>query len=947
MKSFKRLITALLAIAMILTSVGIVAFADSSFSDIEDERVDEAVSRLVAYGIITGYDDDGDGVAESFKPNNQITRAEFAAIVTRMKGVADNLPKDSVTGFWDLDNDSSRAWARPYVKAAADMGIINGFEDGSFRAADPVTYEQAVKMLVCAIGYETVAKSEYNKAIAINPKATWSAGYIAAANKHGITRNVMTSQITLPANRGTVAILTSNSYDVPKLEEDEHGNLVKPENGSGAESEGNMITIAGYVTDTFYTGLDTDDTGLNEDEIIIDAEKKELDGKYTISRKLLETIDLDKYIGRKVTAYYDNLEGEITSIRLENMTSKIIEEQYIVSASSTQIKTEDEDERTSTENINGATFIVNGKYVEDYDFDGFENGTVEIFSALGKKIVVVSDYEVFVTLRLDKNNDKLFIKYDTYDNDDDDEEENYYQFPARNSDKPLIYVKASGSSSYKLTSYDSLSLSQYDIVNYLESPADSAGNPVRKMYVTKGSKSGKVTSSFSDGRMVELDNKIMYLTQQYYDFEGTSNDKKAPFAISDNYTYYVDCNGQIAAVNYNETTSGSAWAYGYIVDVYPRDKEIGILQTNGDVKYYTLKDKVKVDGKKEDTSDVYSILKEAAEEIDANANAETLSDTDGYAQPIKYSISGGEIEGLDTVISNSDSPVRGDDFTYDGQLGSSAGSTSTSKVTVDGVSYGVNSTTFVLYVPKDRSDEDSYAKMTASTAFAVTKNRYVEVFGVDDSSSNKLAKMVIVYGTNPTLNFIGNSPYLIVTGKGSSDENDTIKGYKNGSEKETTVVVSEDKFTTDLGTDEPLVSVSEIERGDIVRYITDSKGEAIAMEMVYDKSEGELSYTTKDDEAYISKTEGAGSDFVAIMGTITNKDTTDSKVTVETGTDKERIHRFNSNTKVFKLLTSGSVEISSMEEVYDGADGMDSSTVLLITTSVSTEATAQTIYIIE
>jgi len=163
MKSFKRIITMLLAIAMILTNVGLVAFAGYSFSDIDDANVDAAVSKLVAYGIITGYDDNGDGIAEVFKPNNQITRAEFAAIVTRMKGLDDSLPTEAVTGFGDLDNDPDRAWARPYVKAAVGAGIVNGFPDGTFRAADPVTYEQAVKMLICAAGYEPVARSEYNK----------------------------------------------------------------------------------------------------------------------------------------------------------------------------------------------------------------------------------------------------------------------------------------------------------------------------------------------------------------------------------------------------------------------------------------------------------------------------------------------------------------------------------------------------------------------------------------------------------------------------------------------------------------------------------------------------------------------------------------------------------------------------------------------------------------
>ena len=126
MKSLKRLITMILAVAVMLSSMGIVALAETSFSDIEDSKVAQAVDKLVGFGIITGYEDG------TFKPDNQITRAEFAAIVTRMKGVADNFGADAVTGFSDLDNDASRAWARPYVKAAVDLKIINGFEDGTF-----------------------------------------------------------------------------------------------------------------------------------------------------------------------------------------------------------------------------------------------------------------------------------------------------------------------------------------------------------------------------------------------------------------------------------------------------------------------------------------------------------------------------------------------------------------------------------------------------------------------------------------------------------------------------------------------------------------------------------------------------------------------------------------------------------------------------------------------
>ena len=958
MKSLKRLITLLLAVAMILTSVGIVAFADSSFSDITDSKVEEAVSKLVAYGIITGYDDDGDGVAESFKPDNQITRAEFAAIVTRMKGVADNLPQDSVTGFWDLDSDDSRAWARPYVKAAVGLGVVNGYPDGSFKAASPVTYAEAVKMLICAIGYETIATSEQNRIKVTKPDAEWYEGYISAAVKHGITKNAYMSQATEPANRGIVAVLTSNSVDAPALREDENGNLVKDEDGSGA-TESNMTTITGVITETFYTGLDSDDTNLNRNEIVIDATNNDFDGEYTLSRKVLETIELDNLIGRKVTAYYDNLETEITSLKVEKTSSTIIKEQNVVSASSTSIKTEDDNGKRNTENISGATFIVNGKYVEDYDFEDFKNGTIEIFTALGKKIVVVSSYEVFVVNSFDRNNEKIFLKYANYKGN------NYYPFPTRPSDKPQIYVASSGNTSYKLTSYDSLSLSPYDVINYLESPEGAEGDIIRKMYVTKGSKSGKVTAGLGDERMVEIDDKVMYITQQYHDFESTSNDKKAPFANSDSYTYYVDYCGQIAAVNYSETASSTSWSYGYIVYTDTRRNEIGILETNDSITYYELKDSVKIDGSKKKPDAVFEILSDAAEEINANATDSTLTDGEGYEQPIRYSVSGyassglKTIDAIDTILGDYEDPTTGDNFTYDGSLRKNeslenvATSTSTTKVTamasVEGeeekqpVSYSVNSSTYVFYVPKDRTEESSYQKMSASTAFAVSGNRYVEVFGVDPTSSNKLAKMVIVYGTNPTLNFTGGSPYLIVTNTGGKGDNATFTGYKNGAETETTIIVSEDKFTTEIG-DYNLVEVGDIEEGDIIRYITDNSDEAVAIELLYDCSEDAM-YDDEAGETDYIKVDNSSSKLMVIFGEIISKDTTDSNI--EINADSARTQKYGTNTKVFKLTSGGIVETSSMEEVYDGTEGMDASKVIVFVKSTSSAVAAQTIYIIE
>ena len=154
MKNSKTVLALLLAFVMMFSAFGVLAEdtaataettanteqtttsadASAAFSDVTpNSTVGEAVTKLVAYGIISGYPDG------TFKPDGEITRAEFAAVIARFNGTADSFGTDSVTGFADLDGDESRAWARPFVKAAVDSKIINGFDDGSFRAAEPVT----------------------------------------------------------------------------------------------------------------------------------------------------------------------------------------------------------------------------------------------------------------------------------------------------------------------------------------------------------------------------------------------------------------------------------------------------------------------------------------------------------------------------------------------------------------------------------------------------------------------------------------------------------------------------------------------------------------------------------------------------------------------------------------------------------------------------------------
>ena len=198
MKNLKKVLALVLAFSMMLS---VVAFA--SYNDVDaDADYAGAVELLSALDIIKG-DDLG-----NFNPDNTITRAEFAAIVCRAKGL-ENAAEGAkgATSFKDVAADH---WASGYINLATQNGIINGYGDGNFGPEDKVTYEQAVKMLVCALGFEPMAAN----------KGGFPTGYLVVANQYKITAGVKSS---VEAPRKTVAQLVYNALTTPMMDQTSYG----------------------------------------------------------------------------------------------------------------------------------------------------------------------------------------------------------------------------------------------------------------------------------------------------------------------------------------------------------------------------------------------------------------------------------------------------------------------------------------------------------------------------------------------------------------------------------------------------------------------------------------------------------------------------------------------------------------------------------------------------
>lgn len=142
---------------------------------------------LYAYdnGLMTGVS------ATEFAPNQTTTRGMIVSMLARLEGVT----SAESAGFTDVaDND----WYATAVNWAASEGIVNGFEDDTFRPNAPITREQMAAILYNYAdykGYDVSARadlSDYADAASIS---SWAEDVLAWANAEGLINGMTATTI--------------------------------------------------------------------------------------------------------------------------------------------------------------------------------------------------------------------------------------------------------------------------------------------------------------------------------------------------------------------------------------------------------------------------------------------------------------------------------------------------------------------------------------------------------------------------------------------------------------------------------------------------------------------------------------------------------------------------------------------------------------------------------
>lgn len=284
MRNLKKVIALVAVFAMLVSTV---AFAQV-FSDVAStDNYAEAIETLSTLGIITGDDENNDGVME-FRPNDTITRAEVTAIVSRIQGM--NNAAQTNTSFADVP---STHWASGYVAQAANQGIVNGYGDGNFGPEDNVKYQEMVKMLMETLGYRPFA----------DDNGGYPTGYLTAAQRYGVLDDVVGGGIDVEASRGMVAQMVYNAVDTPLMDMVTYGSngeytVYENRDGYGFKTlltrDLKMVKVSGKVVANSYT-----DTTTNTTDIDASASK-------TIKVKLDNSTNNYNYLGSYLYANSSN-----------------------------------------------------------------------------------------------------------------------------------------------------------------------------------------------------------------------------------------------------------------------------------------------------------------------------------------------------------------------------------------------------------------------------------------------------------------------------------------------------------------------------------------------------------------------------------------------------------------------------------------------------------------
>lgn len=487
----KKVLSLVLVIAMVLSSMSF-AFA-AKFEDIADTDYAKAIEALSALGVVTGYEDG------TYRPEKVVTRAEMAKLIVEILGYG-NLVAGSKSNFTDTQGH----WADAWIALAAGKGLVVGTGDGKFTPDRTVSYDEAITMVVRALGYTDASNELKNM--------TWPTNFKVKAAELKLTKDVKLA--STGADRGGVAQLLYNALTATLVTVNSDGDIIKSTTQT-TDAQGKVVVE--YTE--LLSRIAQYDSSFDVTTDKLDPKNKNYAG---------DKVDLAPYMFQNLKVYLND-DDEVVYVK---GTNSLVIEGTVDEVKDPVVSIEDlngkiKDITTSGTSIAASSVFENGALRKTAkklaDFENTESITVVANDANGNGKIETAEIVGFVTTEQTKvaQVEKEYVAGKT--------KVDVFTLPTEDSKVDLDNVTVTGAA-------ESLEDIKVDDVVVEYKSEDGA---ITKLVVSRDTVDGEVT---------RIDGTKYYIDDKKYASNGVGT-----LELGDEGTFYLDHNGDIVAF---EGTSG-------------------------------------------------------------------------------------------------------------------------------------------------------------------------------------------------------------------------------------------------------------------------------------------------------------------------------------------------------------------------------------------------------
>ncbi|MBE5039704.1 S-layer homology domain-containing protein [Ructibacterium gallinarum] len=823
----------IICLLIVLCLLGVPVAAEETEAAIETSAETKAVRIIKGLGIMQGYEDG------SFRPEGALTRAEFAQCIAAFLGMATDeigetavntaiwenefhgtpLPEGTQTGegaetqsalFADLP---AGHWAYAAVEKVMQYRIMIGTTEGLFEPDRPVLPEEAVKVMLCLLGYQVNAE--------VN--GGYPAGYLLIANRLDITTGIdllAESGMT----RGQVAQLIYNCLSVQTQAVDQIGTESTQFSPTGKTLMSDFLNIEqvrGEMTDngvTSYSGR----SEIAENQIKI--------GNITIEVSDTQE-EIRTEIGSILEAYYhvDKNGGPNTLVYAEvsDVNRYVFIPAEEIDSFEGNTVSYNENSKTRTQTIAAGTqFIHNGTAVSTLTdtMRDLSSGWIKIMQN-GTNLVVMKDYRGVFASSVNTDEGVIYDKLDPSSPIYFNPEDHSKHISIKNKDKTLASTEDLGPSMAMM-----IADSMYDVEIILCGAAVSG----TVEYVAASGEAG-----------VTVSGTFYPFTQDYLN---ASN--KITANLGENVNLFLDTDQKIVWVESGNAAQGTV--YGFVVNSVKKDSFDGewmlkVFTAAGEMNEYNVASRITLNDEqgreytlKGEEIDAWLAERTGFVEFELNSNQEIRR----IVLPLEEGTNGQRLYKIYEITAAEKEMMMYKSYTKN-----------------FGYRINVNDSTRVFNIPEDfkNAADDEFSLLTSSF---FSDNMTYQVTGYTTVPNSKMAQYLVNYGSGSKP--LNNSDKLAVVTDVVQSLNEegelcnVLYANKAGSEVQ---LYEGDDCSFDAvppAVAEASGKTYQIAKGDIIRYGTDARGKVAQIYLVYDAdaenpSGGHPGYLPGNTEKYYIK----------------------------------------------------------------------------------------------